>query len=324
MDGRKMLNGMSEVNNDLIEESEAAFDVVRKNFLIRKWEAITSTRRRKIVNAVCVIMAIIICVGSFHLGKRAAKAKDVGIDISKEFFVESSREKIKEVTVKNNESVNIDGIIYTLESSIYVKDCNIGYYVISIRQEDGKTDIISSFDYEFQLISAGGRFEKREFCGNVLYFSFAQAKDMYEEGVLEIICQLAQTESELGFVRFNLENSENIPVKVFQNDIYECTFSAIGFSVLHDDSEEITEVEIEYENGDDSTLFYFPLEDIRNGNEDFDNIIIRDTSVGWEYFSDDSWNTPEGKNRFNYTLDKWYEVEKIKSVTVNGEKLTAE
>ena len=65
MDGRKMLNGMSEVNEDLIEESEAAFDVVRKQLVWRKW-------------AVAMVCMCVCIIGSMAVYSRFNNNNEVG------------------------------------------------------------------------------------------------------------------------------------------------------------------------------------------------------------------------------------------------------
>lgn len=52
--------------------------------------------------------------------------------------------------------------------------------------------------------------------------------------------------------------------------------------------------------------------------------MISDTTVGWDYFNDMSWDTPEKMDRFTLFFNKWYNIEKISAVTVNGEKLEIE
>lgn len=263
-----------------------------------------------------VLLAIILLVIGIFVGRKSVKANQKGVNISNEFFEKDSRDYIKNMTVYNDESVSTDGLIYTLESSVYIKECNIGYYVISIRQENGKTDIISSINY---MLSMGGRAEKLKLEGDTLYFSFVKT-EMWEEDVLEIADYRGNIDTD-NVIRFNVVNNESIDVKTFSNDEYECSFSAIGFSILHSDDKDIEKVKIKYDDGTEKTIFYFPRRDIEAGTEDFDNTVICDTAYGWTYFDDRSWNTPSEMNRFTYLFNKLYDTEKISSVTVNGEEL---
>lgn len=272
---------------------------------------------KKIIYIFSIILVGVICL---YIGKKSSNAKESRIDISNMFFVQDSRDYIKNMTIYNEESVTVNGMIYTLESSVYVKKCNIGYYVISVKQENGKTDIINS---GIQINSMGGRMEKCEIQGNTLFYYFAKS-EMNEEDILQIMCSHADTKGDCGIIRFNLINNESVDVKSFSNDKYVCEFSPIGYSILHSE-EEINEVVINYDNGDEKTLYYYPpLQDIRDGKEKFEDVVISDTTVGWDYFNDMSWDTPEKMDRFTLFFNKWYNIEKISAVTVNGEKLEIE
>ena len=274
-------------------------------------------KRTKILYSGVIVIALIlgICIGRIR-----SEAKNVGIDISEKFFIQNSRDYIKNMTIYNDESVTNNGLIYTLESSVYVKKCNIGYYVISVKQENGKSDIISK---GIQLNSMGGTCDEAEMQGNVMYYYFSKSA-MDNEDVLEIVTSYVANPKESGIICFNLIQNESVDVKTFSNDKYKCDFSPIGYSVLHEDSEEIIEMEIAYNDGSKKTLFYYPLQDIRDGKETFDNVVICDTSSGWNYFNDTSWDTPDGMNRFTFFFNKWYDIEKIDYVSVNGEKLVIE
>ena len=61
------------------------------------------------------------------------------------FFDPESREYIKNMTIYNDEKIELDDYTVTLESSVYDSEVGIGYLVFVIRQNDGKTDNLNKF-----------------------------------------------------------------------------------------------------------------------------------------------------------------------------------
>ena len=73
-------------------------------------------------------------------------------DITEMFFDPDSREYIKNMTIYNDEKIELDDYTVTLESSVYDSEVGIGYLVFVIQQNDGKTDNLNKFFEKYSLI----------------------------------------------------------------------------------------------------------------------------------------------------------------------------
>lgn len=68
------------------------------------------------------------------------------------FFDPESREYIKNMTIYNNEKVELDDYTVTFENSIYDSKVGIGYLVFSVQQNDGGSDKLNKFVEKYTLM----------------------------------------------------------------------------------------------------------------------------------------------------------------------------
>jgi hypothetical protein len=257
--------------------------------------------------AILVITICVICVSGFGILYKI-KANDKK-DIASHYFPQKSQEYIRDMMIYNGEVYEDDKLIYTLENSVYVQKCDMGYYVMSIKQKDGEIDILNNI-IENRGIKFLGSFDTEfELENNILYCYCARTCDGFEKDQI-----LVEGIVEHEFVEFYLKDSGG--AKVYINDGIEADISPIGIRVVKASNVEIKEVTLNYSSNKKITIY--------KKDTDNDEYIMKHMMNGSCGTMGKSWDMEDGQDAFNALFDEWMDISDLESISVNGEKLELE
>ena len=194
-----------------------------------------------------IVMALIICgCGAGITYKIYGNGEK---DITEMFFDPDSREYVKNMTVYNNEMIEMDGYKVALETSLYDSEVGIGYFVFSIQQTDGGTDYLDEFfkKYHFEEYSAGSIQTEVITEGNTTYYYLGLEITLWPSDKFKDKVYLKERESSAELYVFDL-------ISVSNNQKYEyngkqVVLSPIGLRVNREQFIEPDIVILKYNDG---------------------------------------------------------------------------
>ena len=267
--------------------------------------------KKKIVIMVVVLFALFgVAFGAYTIKADGKK------DIASHYFPQKSQEYIRNMMIYNGETYEYNGFIFTLENSVYVSKCDMGYYVMSIKQEDGGVEQLKDIIDEKKAIIVGSYDFDYELEGNVLYCYGRKACDIPEVGQVVVDSCLVPRNPEIynwKAFKFNLKDSGG--AKVYGNETFEADVCPLGIRVVKEGKIRTNEVILNYSNGKDVIIYKEEYDE--NGKEvGFILNHSMDNGCGLMGVSG-----VEGKDCFVNMFDEWFDISELESVTVNGEVL---
>lgn len=169
-------------------------------------------------------------------------------DITEMFFDPESREYIKNMTIYNDEKIELDDYTVTLESSVYDSEVGIGYLVFVIQQNDGKTDNLNKFFEKYSLIDYAGGSGREESVidGNKMYFYKGLSNTVWAPSAKDKIL-LVERNKAGSLYEFNLVSISN--TKKFEFDKEIVILSHMGIRINRDEFIKPDTVILKYNDG---------------------------------------------------------------------------